>query len=56
MTTSDKKYEVWINDEDGGHQPMSCYAKNKTEARQRGRDYIRMWHLVGATITKIVEV
>ena len=36
------------SDADGGSGEMKCTAKNKTEARQRGREYIKAWKLRGA--------
>ena len=38
-----KHYAVCISDADGGSGEMKCTAKNKTEARQRGREYIKAW-------------
>lgn len=43
-----KHYAVCISDADGGSGEMKCTAKNKTEARQRGREYIKAWKLRGA--------
>lgn len=51
-----KHYAVCISDADGGSGEMKCTAKNKTEARQRGREYIRAWKLRGAKIEYIREM
>lgn len=51
-----RAYEVWIYDSESGcDQPMRCKARNKTEARRMGREYIRRWKLVGGTVTKVRE-
>lgn len=51
-----KHYAVCISDADGGSGEMKCTAKNKTEARQRGREYIKAWKLRGAKIEYIREM
>ena len=35
---------------------MKCTAKNKTEARRKGREYIKAWKLRGAKIEYIREL
>ena len=51
-----KHYAVCISDADGGSGEMKCTAKNKTEARQRGREHIKAWKLRGAKIEYIREM
>ena len=52
-----KLYEVWIYDNESRMtQPMRCEAYNTANAMQQGIDYIHMWNLRGATVTKIKEV
>lgn len=51
-----KQYEVWIRDGLGYNEPALCECRNKTEARQKGREYIRRWSLVGAKIVRIEEM
>ena len=40
-----KRYAVCITDDDGGTGEAVFTVKNKTEARARGRLYIRQWQL-----------
>ena len=40
-----KRYAVCIIDDDGGTGEAVFTVKNKTEARARGRLYIRQWQL-----------
>lgn len=51
-----KHYAVCIRDADGYSGEMKCTAKNKTEARAHGREYIRAWKLRGAKIESIREM
>lgn len=50
-----KKYRVYIDDDCSMGDYMVCVAKNKTEAREKGRLYIRQWQLHNAKIVRIVE-
>ena len=52
----EKHYAVCIYDLDGGSGEMKCTAKNKTEARRKGREYIKAWKLRGAKIEYIREL
>ena len=49
------RYRVYIDDDYSTGDYMVCIAKNKTEAREKGRLYIRQWQLHHAKIIKIVE-
>ena len=45
IVDEEKHYAVCIYDLDGGSGEMKCTAKNKTEARRKGREYIKAWKL-----------
>lgn len=45
-----KRYAVCITDDDGGTGEAVFTVKNKTEARARGRLYIRQWQLPNGKI------
>lgn len=49
-----KRYAVWIYDSESGvDSPMICIAKDISEARKMGKEYIKRWNLVDAEIVKI---
>lgn len=50
-----KRYAVCITDDDGGTGEAVFTVKNKTEARARGRLYIRQWQLPNGKIEYIRE-
>lgn len=50
-----KRYRVYIDDDQSIGEYMVCEAQNKTEARAKGRQYIRAWQLRGAKIVNIEE-
>ena len=56
MKNIEKRYRVYIDDENSYGDYMVCTAKNKTEARALGRIYIKQWKLRYAKIVKIEEV
>ena len=56
IVDEEKHYAVCIYDLDGGSGEMKCTAKNKTEARRKGREYIKAWKLRGAKIEYIREL
>lgn len=56
IVDEEKHYAVCIYDLDGGSGEMKCTAKNKTEARRKGREYIKSWKLRGAKIEYIREL
>ena len=45
-----KKYQVFIYDESGCDSPAIF------EARSKGNQYIKAWHLVGGVVTSVKEV
>ena len=51
-----KRYAVCITDDDGGTGEAVFTVKNKTEARARGRLYIRQWQLHNGKIEYIREL
>lgn len=51
-----KRYAVCITDDDGGTGEAVFTVKNKTEARARGRLYIRQWQLPNGKIEYIREL
>lgn len=51
-----KRYAVCITDDDGGTGEAVFAVKNKTEARARGRLYIRQWQLPNGKIEYIREL
>ena len=52
-----KKYQVFIyDDESGCDSPAICEAKNEAEARSKGNQHIKAWHLVGGVVTAVKEV
>ena len=48
-----KRYAVCITDDDGGTGEAVFTVTNKTEARARGRLYIRQWQLPNGKIEYI---
>lgn len=56
IVDEEKHYAVCIYDLDGGSGEMKCTAKNKTEARRKGLEYIKSWKLRGAKIEYIREL
>lgn len=52
-----KKYQVFIyDDESGCDSPAIFEARNESEARSKGNQYIKAWHLVGGVVTAVKEV
>ena len=52
-----KKYQVFIyDDESGCNSPAIFEARNESEARSKGNQYIKAWHLVGGVVTAGKEV
>ena len=52
-----KKYKVFIyDDESGCNSPAIFEARNESEARSKGNQYIKAWHLVGGVVTAVKEV
>ncbi len=46
-----KKYQVFIYDDESG-----CDSPAIFEARSKGNQYIKAWHLVGGVVTSVKEV
>ena len=52
-----KKYQVFIYDDDSVcDSPAIFEAWNESEARSKGNQYIKAWHLVGGVVTAVKEV
>ncbi len=52
-----KKYQVFIyDDESRCNSPAILEARNESEARSKGNQYIKAWHLAGGVVTAVKEV
>lgn len=52
-----KKYSVYIYDRESGcSQPVIVECSSKTEAREMGNKYIKLWRLVNGSVRSIEEV
>ena len=52
-----KKYSVYIYDSESGcSQPVIVECSSKTEAREMGNKYIKLWRLVDGSVRSIEEV
>lgn len=45
-----KQYEAYISSSDGGMKKLVYGAKNKADARAKGRQYIKLWQIPGAKL------
>lgn len=47
---------IIYDDESGCNSPAIFEARNESEARSKGNQYIKAWHLVGGVVTAVKEV